>query len=737
LNPVADAQQEPKMDGFDLHAAASRRGVLQTLSLAGLGIAAGASTPLLGQTVKADARNAPFDPKTWWTQDYRIVQTNLREIDIRENPRTIARAIRQFGGNVIVSNIGGIVAFYPTALPYQRRNPYLKGDFAEAMITAAREEGLAYIGRFDLSKAMKPAYDAHPDWFMRNRDGTPREFAGTYQACPNGGWALDYGLRILTEGLTRYKPDGIFFNMTGYPRTDYANVDHGICVCDNCRRGFREMYGKDLPQREGFADPNWRDYLAFQARTSEALRQRISLHINTLAPGVPITQHDSVEQVGRGEVQRRVDRAAPEWAYQSGEQCRSALARSPGKPWSSTSTAHIDYPWRQVTESAACHENRMAQQMGVGAKLDLYLMGTLADQDDPTYLPPVSRLFKWREANAHHYFGMAESARVGIYQSGATGRLAGMTPYARYQTDEFRGFYTALVDARIPFRFARQPQGAEDEARLTQDFDVILAPNVMLVSDAEAAALDRFVQNGGLLIATGMFAGFNDRGDRRDAIPLAAFPLTRYAAAQAIAGWTLDPARSVLKTPGRVPLDGVYFGGATHGDAATLMRFAPDQRFGPPEFSYAIPGVAPRTDPGVSLRAYGKGHTVHIPWIIGWHYYRDGLSVHRELIAALISRYAPPQRFTLSGAGPVELMVMRRDDGASLVTVVNYAGQRNGTYVPPPRLHGLSIGVLGSGVRDARLLVANRTIPARAGHAGRSWLDLPPVGAFEAVLIPA
>ena len=721
------------MDGFDIKAA-SRRGVLQTLSLAGLGIAAGTSGPLLAQGRPGiDTR---FDPKKWWTQDYRIVQTNLREIDIREDPRTIARAIRQFGGNVIVSNIGGIVAFYPTALPYQRRNPYMKGDFVEAMIAAAREEGLAYIGRFDLSKAMKPVYDAHPDWFMRNRDGTPREFAGTYQACPNGAWALDYGLRILTEGLTRYKPDGIFFNMTGYPRTDYANVDHGICVCDNCRRGFRAMYGKELPAREGFADPNWRDYLAFQARTSEALRQRISAHINQLAPGVPITQHDSVEQVGRGEVQRRVDRAAPEWAYQSGEQCRSALARSPGKPWSSTSTAHIDYPWRQVTESAACHENRMAQQMGVGAKLDLYLMGTLAGQDDPSYLPPVSRLFRWRAANADSYAGMAESARVGIYQSGATGRLAGMTPYAKYQSDEFRGLYTALVDARIPFRFVRQPRNAADAAKLHREFDVIVAPNVMVVSDGEAAALDRFVQDGGVLVTTGLFAGFDDRGDARTEMPLASFPLARYAAARTIAGWTLDPAKSVLKTAGRVPLDGLYFGGAARRDAETLMRFAPDQRFGPPEFSYAIPGVAARTDPGVSVRAHGKGQTVHIPWFMGWHYHRDGLAAHRELIAAIIARYAPPQRFALTGAGPAELMVMRRDDGTSLVTVVNYAGQRNGTYVSPPPLHGLSIGVLGSRAGEARALVGGQTIRARPGDAGRSWFDLPPVGAFEAVLIP-
>ena len=708
----------------------SRRLALQTLSLAGLGVAGGA-------LAQGPRTGGAFDPKHWWLQDYRIVQTNLREIDIRENPRTIARAIRDFGGNVIVSNIGGIVAFYPTKLPYQRRNPYMgRGDFVREMIAAAHDEGLAYIGRFDLSKAMQPVYDAHPDWFMQNRDGTPRAFAGTYQACPNGGWAQDYGLRLLSEGLTRYKPDGIFFNMTGYPRTDYANVDHGICVCGNCRRVFREMYGRELPAKEGYGDPAWPDYLAFQARTSEALRKRISDHIATLAPGVPIAQHDSTEQVGRGEVQRRVDRTGPEWAYQSGEQCRAALARSPGTPWSSTSTAHIDYPWRQVTETAAYHENRMAQAMGVGAKVDLYLMGTLADQNDPTYLPPVSRLFKWRAANERAYAGMSESARVGLYQSGASVRLAGMTPYAAWQTAELRGLYSALVDARIPFRFVSDARVADGTTDLSADFDVIVLPNAMMLSDAEAAALDRFVERGGLLIATAMPGAFDEKGQPRATVPLACFPLARYTPPQPVHGWTLDPAISPLKVTGRVPLDGVYAGGTARGDAETLMRFAPDQRYGPPEFSYAIPGVAARRDPGVSLRTHGKGRAAHLPWFVGWQYLRDGLPVHRELIERLIARHAPAPRFVLAGAGPVELMVMSRNDGASLLTMVNYAGQRNTHYAPPPALHGLRLGVRGA-VSGARALVGGQALAGLAAPdaTGLTWLDLPPVGAFEAVLL--
>jgi hypothetical protein len=708
---------------------ATRRGVLQAVSLAGLAVAGGLPIAAAAQT------STGFDRRRWWTQEYRIVQTNLREIDALEKPREIARALKDFGANVVVSNIGGIVAFYPTKLELQYKNPYLQGDFAKEMIEAAHAEGLAYIGRFDLSKTMKPAYEAHPEWFMRDRSGAPREYAGTFQVCPNGGWARGYGVQILKEALGRYKPDGLFFNMTGYVRTDYSNVDHGICVCDNCKRSFRAMYGRELPTKDGFGDPAWADYLEFQARTSAELTDMVKKAVAPLVPGVPITEFGEYAVVGRAEVQRRVDRPAPEWAYQAGEQCRGAMARNPGKPWSSTSAAHVDFPWRQVTETAACHELRFAQMLGVGAKLDLYLMGTLAAQDDQSWLPPVSHLYRWHAANTASYAGMAPSARVGLYSSSATGKFGSLSPYNRYHA--FRGAYSMLVDSRLPFQLISDRRVADGTTKLSDAFDVVILPNVMMMSAAEAAALDTFVDKGGLLIATGVTAGYDATGKPAPAVPMACLPTQSYGAATRVDGWTLDNTKGELKlSKGRVPLDALYFGGLLKAGTTNLMPFAPDQRFGPPELSYAIPGAAARSAPGVAMLAYGKGRAVHIPWLIDWQYYRDGLPVHQELLAALIARYAPPQTATLTGDGPVELMQLSRGEkGPMLLHVVNYAGQRNTLYAPAPRLHDLRLGLAGRPAVEARALVSGRTLKGRIGEDGRTWFDLPPVGPFEAIIV--
>ncbi|WP_185665749.1 alpha-amylase family protein [Novosphingobium flavum] len=712
---------------------ASRRQVLQGLSLGGLTLGGGGIAVARAVGPKA----GDFDRRRWWEQDYRIVQTNLREIDALEDPREMARAVKDFGGTAIVSNIGGIVAFYPTRLPLQYKNPFLKNDFVKEMIAACHAEGLVYLGRFDTSKALKSVYDAHPDWFGIYADGAPTEFAGTYQACPNGAWLQDYALKMLREALTAYKPDGVFFNGVGFGVNDYAGRNRGFCVCNNCRTAFRKMYDKDLPKEFTFSDPNYRSYLEFQRRVLDDIFKRMHALADELIPGVPIFRGEDYEFVGRGELQRRVRRPAPEWQYQSGEQIRRAKAQGPGKPFSSTSTAHIDYPWRFVTETPYYHINRFAQMLGNGGRLDLYLMGSLKDQDDQTYLPPLSALFKWEAANSAHYLNTAPAARIGLYDSSANESFTAATPWVGYRNGTTRGAYSMLVDSRLPFQFVQGEAVVSGKTKLA-DFDVILAPNVVCMSDAEAAALDAFVAAGGLLVTSGMTAGYDEQGHLRTAMPLASSPLASFGEPQKAEGWTLDSARGTLRhSPNPTPIDGFYFGGPVREGSENLIPFIPDIRWGPPEYSYIVPGSKPREAPGLLVRKHGAGHVAHIPFLNEWQYYRDGLLVNQQLLTALVTRYGRPQRFVLEGDGAVELTVMRSGASNTLLHVINYAGQRNGRYDAPPALHGLSIGVAGPAPGQARALVSGVVVQGvtRPGDPGRTWYDLPPVGAFEALLL--
>ena len=292
--------------------------------------------------------NISGQSQPWWEKPYRIVQTNLRLIDGGLDPDELAREVREFGASALTFNVGGIFAFYPTQLPLHAMNPYLAGDLVRDMLEAAHRVGLKMVGRFDLSKGTKVAYNEHPDWFVHNKAGKPQEYNGTYQACVNGGWAKDYSLRILQESVLRYELDGAFFNMTGYQPVDYSGKYHGICWCRNCQDGFAQMFDRELPEREDFSDPSYADYLQFKLRTSEVAAQLIYDTVKSLRPntGVMGNNGQGACDFMRLELQRAVSRPAPEWPHQAGELARWGAAVGNGKPYSCASTNFLDYQWR-------------------------------------------------------------------------------------------------------------------------------------------------------------------------------------------------------------------------------------------------------------------------------------------------------------------------------------------------------------------------------------------------------
>lgn len=686
------------------------------------------------------------DTRMWWKEPFRLIQTNLRMPDALYDQKALAREVKDFGGTALLYNIGGIYAFYPTELELQAVNPMMKGDALGDAIEAAHAEGLALVGRMDCSKGTKLAYDAHPEWFVHNRAGKALEYNGTYQACVNSGWYQDYSLKIIEEALTRYDVDGVFFNMFGYTNFTYSGDYFGICVCDNCRGRFREMYGRELPEKEDFSDPAYADYLEFQDRTSLELRAKVYDHIHKVAPHVAMTGHRGKSDLIRMEVQRAVHRPQPEWPHQAGEQARWARAYAPEKNASSTSANFVDFAWRFHAETGAYHKLRMAQQLAGGMTLDLYLLGVL-DQEDKRPNAEVSELFHWHAGVEDSYRGLEGGAKIALYHSFKSARYLKRTSPKAGSDDIFsslaggavphRGYYRALLEDRLPFEYVSDEVVEEKGADALARFDAVVLPSVHCLSDAEAAALDAFVEGGGTLVLTGESGMFDARGARRDAPALAAFPGT---AAPVLhpdmkgAYFRVTPEEFPLPDSRLIMLDGRFWDAPLKPDAQGLMTLLPPQRFGPPELCY--PDEESEL-PGVVIAPHGKGRCVWFPWQPEVQYFRDSLPSHRTLMTDVITRFAGPAPAVLTGAGPVEMTVQHQPaTGRMLVHVINYAGQRNNLYEDPPALHGLRLGLRGVAGDVAVGLRSGQSLPLGAADAdGLRWVDLPPLGDFEAVQV--
>lgn len=674
----------------------------------------------------------------WWRQPQRIVQTNLRLTDASLDPETVARSLVDFGATAMLFNVGGIFAWYPSKLPLQAPNPQLDRDLLGEMIVAAHRHGIKVIGRYDLSKATKIAFDAEPSWFCRDSNGDPFEYNGTYQACVNGGWYREQSPKVLEESLGRYEIDGMFFNMFGYLATDYSYRSYGLCHCENCKRGFRAFSGHDIPEDTATSNPVYRQYLRFQDVTSKELAAGIYQRAKAIRPGVAISNMGRKSDFFRGEVNRRLDRPHPEWAHYSGEQAKTFFSIGGGEIRHSSALTHfIDFPWRYSAESAAAQALRLAQQLANGADPHYYFMGP-PEQPDRKALPAVRDIFAFCRKHAALYGGLVSAARIGLYNSAKSRRYhpeAGSLPQRA-----FRGAYRALVESGLAFDLIADDRGPDaDFVERHSHYATIVLPAVTCLSDAEAANLDAFAKNGGTLVVLGTAGIYDETGDSRPASALTTLPYTevREVISSTRGGYLRIDADPL---PGLdtdlILLDGPYQVVEPKPGAERLYEMLPPQRFGPPELCFPDPGIASDL-PGVLTGTAGKGHVIFVPWQPDALYHEHSLLEHRALIASLAERGAGAPTVTLNRPERMELALHRhRTDGTLVVHLVNYSGQNDNSYAEPITAHGLVLTLRGIAAGKAHALVADVEISAgNPDGGGAVTLELPPVGYFEVITI--
>ena len=61
----------------------------------------------------------------WWRKHFRMIQYNLQVKDAPlMDPEQIAKDTEALNANVVVMNVGGIYAWYPTKVPFHYLNEY-------------------------------------------------------------------------------------------------------------------------------------------------------------------------------------------------------------------------------------------------------------------------------------------------------------------------------------------------------------------------------------------------------------------------------------------------------------------------------------------------------------------------------------------------------------------------------------------------------------------------------------
>jgi len=330
----------------------------------------------------------------------------------------------------------------------------------------------------------------------------------------------------------------------------------------------------------------------------------------------------------------------------------------------------VDYAWRFATVPAGEIALRCWQNVAHGGGLTFEVNGTF-DQQDRQALETAKPIFRWAAANEQYYAGQTSAARVLLLGGGG---------------DAYRGMFRLLTEEHIPFAASNNLEWIGK-----REFDLVIA------ADRAPAEVRPYIESGGrLLIASAMPPAFD------------VAPVVRTNAD--VKGYVRVRDHAVfpsLKDTDLLMLNGPFTEVGAAGPAA--LTLVPPSMIGPPEFIHI--DMKDTATPAIVERPVGKGSVTWLPWNLGGLYYRHSLPAHAGLFRDVVARLMPRRQLTTDAHPLVEMSLMRQD-GRTLLHLINLSGHsQTGFFAPVPR-GPIRVRVAGA-FQSARAARAAGDLPVR------------------------
>ena len=665
-----------------------------TAVLAGIGV-----MPAMGQN--------PDEPD-WWLTPHRLLQTNLREIDATMDTDQYVREAKEFGANIVLFNVGGIVANYPTDLKYHWRNTFMTGDLVGDVLPKLHAERIKMIGRFDFSKINEAYAAQHPEWLYVSEKGQHVNYNGQVHTCVMGGYQQQYLLDILKEALTRYALDGVFFNMIGFPQQDYSRVFHGICQCKNCEASFKAFCGLALPKHDG--DPEvLKKHGQWQQLQIDRQFRRVRSLIKSIRAETVICTYtvDHIDVI-------RKESGAPvgHETWDDVERAQWTLLTTDNKQLANASVHFYQMIFRHSAAAPYLHSRRLWQQVVNGAWLDFYCIGPLQRLEDRAGLGPVSDIYRFHRAHEKWMLRTESAAEVGL---------------VRHDGDDYWGWVQILSENHVPFDLV-----SLQRSRLT-DYKTLIVPDSARVSASHARMLDRFVQGGGKILLSGRVP---EALTCMGPVSLKkTWPQRHSMYARIRADDKVD-----LKVPGLRDFDLVQLRGDFHEykvspESDDMLRLVHDVMYGPPEKCY----IKSESDiPGLHVRAHGKGRVALFPWQVGAMYREWGNLGHPMLAMGVLDTLLETGRRLIVETSPLVEVTHRRDPKRQFewIALYNHSGRLERSFHAPIPIRDVQIKLnIDRPVKAVSSLANQARLTRTKGPGGESLFVLPELDVFEVVLL--
>src|ERR1700761_2697133 len=629
-----------------------------------------------GIVVELPERLAADESALPWQQKIRrIGQTNFTEYDPAVmNVDQWADYWHSVKAGIVYVSVTGILAFYPSNVQFHKHGKFLKDrDLFGECVAAAKRRGMRVVARMSPDLNWGDALEAHPEWAMRNQDGSVQhsgEDPRLFKTCMFTSYMDDYIPAIMREVNSLYDVDCFYCN--GWPPLGSLPDCH-CAVCSKLPPSGTPAYWRvftdrvlDLWQRYDAIAKEKKPESFFFANSGGNVRGGPNL--DRLGKTTAWFQADN---------QGRTYEEAAIWGCSlQGRVCNAVLD---GKVAANVTAAYSTGTpgWRNVSKNPAEANMWLNETLASGMVPYLHFVG---DEngfgEDRRWQAVGEEYFPWTASHDAHLTTRRSVANIGVVIGQSTQLFypgpgtARSRAYMRETTD---GLYHALLQGRFAFDFVH-----EDRLELERlaKYRARLLPNVAMLSDKQCEQLRAYVRAGGSLMASFETSLYDENLKAREELGLA--DLMGVIKAGAAVGTNGNAYSARLEKPhailegfsettwiagaqNRVPLKPVE--GAVATVVPGFVRY-------PPELAY--PTERQTNEPAVVLRESGKSRMVWFPGDIERTYWMTGHSDLLRLLHNAISWVSHDEQVVqVDGAGLVEAFCWETAPGYA-VHLLNY-----------------------------------------------------------------
>jgi hypothetical protein len=535
-------------------------------------------------------------------------------------------------------------ATYPTVLG--NAHPNLAKDLVGGMTAACRRAGL--LVRLYYSAAIDERVKRQrPEWMRRSADGQIGSMV-----CFNSPYVSQLAAPQVREIAGRYDFDEFFFDFA-------ANANLAPCYCDHCRAAYRQECDAELP-----TDPNdgaWGRYASWFRQVGYAFEQQMADAVHTHRPSARVgfnwAYSTRMPEPPRDYVGYLTMDPAPNMlAYSLEGRYLAAL----GLPYEIMTQRFIEHWGDWTMKPAAVLRQEFATVLANGGSCILgdkfYPDGAI----DSAVYSCVRKLYRFVAKREPLVRGATPAKDVAVLHSASTFYSTGTQLFSNEMAlAKVRGAHKMLVQCNEHFNIVNERTLRE----AIGDYACVVLPEQEVLAPETVAALYKYVQEGGTLVASYPFPRELDRllGVR--------FKGPAPSKWGYLAGLTKRLRRGVRNMPLVVHGRFGQFELLSAKPLAEYIEPYPVNGF----FVYnwqEPPPFKPTGCPAVTLNRAGRGRAAMIAGEIFASYARHDYPELRKLVANLIRRSVRRRRLKVSAPPCVEVTHWRRDR-ADLIHLVN------------------------------------------------------------------